>query len=133
MQANTLTLSVDPANDSNPEDQVYTRHEENVNRSTYIGVGHTVDSRILLQLYRSAPKRNGVTRGTSKSTVKFTEDIAVSNVAGDGDIVLPLICEISFSVPVGATAAQTMELRQRAVSILDDDSIMADLNDTLEI
>jgi len=110
------------------------RHEETTTRSTYVDdASHSVDSRDIMQLYRTAAKRNGESRGTSKSAVKLTSDVSVPNASGSGDIVLPLIAEVSFSVPVGVTAAQTLELRQQLVALLDDDAVMAALNDVLEI
>jgi hypothetical protein len=87
----------------------------------------------MLQFYRTAPKGNGVTRGAAKTSFKVTIDRSVPNSAGDGNVVLPHIIEISMSAPVGVTAADTMELRQIALAILDDDSISGDLNDVLEI
>jgi hypothetical protein len=133
MQANSITLSVDPANDSNPENQVFARYEERVDRTTYIGSGHTVGTRNQMQFYRTAPKRNGESRGSAKSAIKFTLDVEVSNASGDGNITLPLIGEVSFSVPVGATPAQTMELRQQIISVLDADTVSAALVDILDI
>lgn len=133
MQANTLTLSVDALNDANPANQEFRRFEETANRTGYAGPDHTLSSRDLLQLYRTFPKRSGESRGNSKCSLKFSTDITVDNASGSGSIVLPLIGEVSFSVPVGATAAQTMELRQRMIAILDDDAISAPLVDILEI
>jgi hypothetical protein len=133
MQDNTITLSVDAANDDNASNEVYNRYEETANRTTYVGSGHALDAREQFQLYRTAPKRNGESRGNLRVTVKFTEDIEVSNASGTGDITLPLIGEVSFSVPLGTTAAQTQHLRQRIVSFLDLDAVSADLCDLGEI
>lgn len=133
MQANTITLSVDPANDGNPENQAFLRSEETANRTTYIGPGHTLASRNIMQLYRTYPKRSGESRGNSKSSVKFTLDIEVDNASGSGTIVLPLIGEVSFSVPVGTTPAQTQELRQQLLAVLDDETVAAALVDILQI
>lgn len=133
MQDNSITLAVDTANTGVTTDQVYTRHEELTDRSTYIGASHALDARDIVQFYRTAAKRNGEYRGTARSAFKLTEDISVDNVSGDGSIVAPLIMEVSFSVPVGATAAQTLELRQRGIALLDDDAIVADLIDKQEI
>lgn len=132
MQANELTLSVDPANDSNPENRVYSRHEETVNRSTYRASTHSLAARNLLQFYRSAPTKVGNFAGTAKSSFKVTIDRSVAAVDG-GTIIVPQIVEVSFSNPVGVTSAHTQELRQLALAILDDDSVSGNLNDLLEI
>jgi len=133
MQDNTITLGVDVANDSNVVNAVFTRHSEELNRSIYNEAGHTLASRDTLTFNRTAPKPNGDSRGMARSAIKFTQDVSVANASGDGTIVLPLIGEVSFSVPVGTTPAQTMELRQRIIAILDDDAISAPLMDTLDI
>jgi len=57
----------------------------------------------------------------------------VTGVDGTTTVTAPIIVEVSFSVPVGATAAQTMLHRQRALALLDLDSVMAPLNDQLMI
>lgn len=133
MQANTITLAVDIANNGTTVDLPLSRHEEALNRSTYVSDENTPDSRDTLQLYRTAHKRNGEFRGASKTSAKFTTDISVANASGSGNITVPLIGEVSFSVPVGATSAQTMELRQRIIALLDDDTIAGGLVDLLSI
>jgi hypothetical protein len=133
MQDNVITLSVDAANDGSPVNQDYSRHHETTDRTTYIGTTHTEAEREQFQLYRTAAKRSGVSRGSRKCAIKFTQDVSVLNADGSGDIVLPLIGEVSFAIPLGVTDAQLVELRQRLVSILDDDSIAGSLMSTLEI
>lgn len=122
MLDNTITLAVDTANTGVTEDQVYERHREYDNRSEYIGPGHTAASRDLLAFYTADPKQSGNYRGTRKSSVKFTEDITVAGVDGS-DIVTPIILEVSYSAPVGITEAQITELRQRAIALLDNDTL----------
>lgn len=133
MQDNSITLAVDTANTGSTTNQVYTRFRESTDRTTYVGAAHTLDARDTIQLYRTAPKRNGEFKGTARTAIKLTEDVSVDNVSGDGSIVAPMIMEVSFSIPVGATAAQTLELRQRGIALLDDDTIVADLIDKQEI
>lgn len=133
MQDNTITLAVDVANNGVPVNSVFTRHSEELNKSTYVEAGHTVAGRDIMQFYRTAPKPNGESRGHVKTAAKFTKDFDVANAAGDGNITLPSIVTLSFSVPVGLTPAQTLELRQRIVALADDDTIMADLIDIMEI
>lgn len=132
MQTNEFTLAVDTANTGSTTDKTYTRFEENLNRSKYIAAGHTLFSRDTLDLYRTSPKISGNFRGTAKSSVKFTTDITVAGVDGS-DLVAPVIVECSFSVPVGAAATVSLEKRQQMLALLDNDTIMAALNDQLMI
>lgn len=133
MQPDQLTLSVDATNVGTPADQVYTRYEEYQNRATYIGASHTPDSRDQLGLYRTFPTKTGNFKGVGKTAVKFTEDVSVDGVDASTSISAPIILEVSFSVPVGASAASILEMRQRALAALDDDTLMDALNIQLMI
>lgn len=133
MQPNTITLAVDELNDSTTVDHTFTRYEEFQNRSVYIGESHDISLRDTLSLYRSFPKQSGNYRGTAKTSVKFTTDVSVVGVDGIASIVSPLILEVSFSVPVGVTPAQLVLARQRAIALLDTDTVMTSLNSTLMI
>lgn len=134
MQEGTITLTVDTENDGvNPATQVLTRAEETVNRTTYEFATHSLVAKDIVQFYRTYPKRSGNSRGNAKCAIKVTTDVSVDNADGSGEIVLPLIGEVSFSIPVGVTPAQTMVLRQRLVSLLDDDDVSGVLNDSLHI
>lgn len=100
-------------------DMTLTRSEETVNRTTYtLAETHTLASRDIVQLYRTYPKRAGASRGSSKCAIKVTTDISVPNADGSGDIVLPLIGEASFSLPVGVTDAQLVILRAKIAKLL---------------
>lgn len=78
-----------------------------VTRSQYeFASTHTLLARDILQLYRTFPKRSGNSRGAAKVAMKITTDISVANADGSGNIVLPLIGEVSFSLPVGVTDSQ---------------------------
>lgn len=132
MLPNTITLAVDLANSGSTTDEAYQRYEEQVNRSTYVGPAHAFDAKNTLQFYRTLPVRSGAFLGAAKTSVKFTKDVTVQDAAGL-DTVYPLIAEVSFSIPVGTSAAATKELRQRVLAILDRDDITAPLNDTGEI
>lgn len=135
MLSNSISLTVDKLNTgANQVTEVLTRYNEEMNRTLYKVEGtHTLSARDQVQFYRTFPKRTGVTRGSAKSAIKITMDVTVPNAAGDGDIVMPLILEASFSVPVGVTPAVTMALRQRMVSLLDLDSVSAKVVDELDI
>jgi hypothetical protein len=131
MQANTITLPVDVLNNGTPSNKVFTRFEEVLNRSTYIGPGHTQVARYLMQLYRAFAKRTGNFLGVSKSEVKITKDFTVLGVDGTNQVA-PAIADASFSIPVGLTAAQMLELRQDLVAALDH-AFMVSLQENLEI
>jgi hypothetical protein len=94
---------------------------------------HAHGSRDMFQLYRSPAKKNGEYLGTSRVSIKFTEDIPVDNATGDGTIVAPDIIEVNFATPVGATPADNLRRRMQVVAILSDDSIMNDLIEKGEI
>lgn len=131
MQANTITLPVDVLNNGTVVNKDYLRHSEEVNKTTYVGPGHTLQSRNTMQLYRTLPKRTGNFLGSGKTSIKFTQDFAVPGADGV-NVTAPAIVSIDFSTPVGLTAAQTLELRQRAVAALDH-VFAASLNDSQEI
>lgn len=127
MQPNLITLPVDRANNGNPIDEVYEKADTVGNRSTYHGPGHTLEERDKLDLYRTPPTKSGNFRGTAKSSFKFTEDRQVLTVDGL-TTVAPLILEVSFSIPVGVNDLVVKEARQRAIALLDNDSVMDALN-----
>lgn len=133
MLDNTLTLSVDVANNATLVNRTYRRYEENLNRSVYVGPNHTLQAKDTLTFYRTAPKPSGNFRGTAKTSFKFSQDQSVLAVDGISHLTAPVIVEVSFSVPVGVTPAQVLELRQRVIALLDSDNVMNNLNNTLEI
>lgn len=133
MQPNVITLPVDVLNNATAVDYDFTRYEEFQNRSKYIGENHTAVSKDTLDLYRTQPKQSGNFRGVGKSALKFSKDISVDGVDSTTALTAAIIVEVSFSAPVGATTAQLVEMRQRAIALLDDDSIMDDLNSLLMV
>jgi hypothetical protein len=134
MQPNTISLDVDTLNDTAAVvTEVYTRFEEYLNRSKYIGENHSLASRDELTLYRTFPKQAGNFKGVGKSAVKFAVDITVPGVDASTTLTSPIIMEISFSVPVGALPADVLLARQRGLALLDLDSVMAPLNDGLMV
>lgn len=132
MQDNTLTLPVDAANNATVVNEVYRRFSESDGRSLYIGTDHTDGERNTLTLLRTLPKANGNFKGVGKATFKFTQDIHVPSGTQDVDVLAPAIVEVSFSLPVGATPAIAMHLRQRALAMLDKDSYVANLHELRE-
>jgi len=132
MLDNTITLPVDILNNGTPTNRVYTRYQEFLDRSVYKGPAHTLSNRDTLGFYRTPIKANGANNGTAKSAGKLTQDITVPGKVASTDVVLPMIGNFDFSIPVGATAAQTLEFRQRLIAVLDH-ALSAQLVDQLEI
>lgn len=136
MQSNFIVLTVDVNNDgvtTTDVDQTYTRFEEHLNRSVYIGDNYSVAAPNTLSLYRTQPKPSGNFPGMAKSAFKFSDCLPITGNDGVTTLNLPLIVEVSFSIPVGATSAQVLERRQRVIALLDDDTVMNSLNMTLMV
>lgn len=132
MLDNTINLSVDTLNNGTPSNRVYIRYDEYQNRSIYKGPAHTLTTRDTLGVYRTPVKANGADNGVAKSAFKLTQDISVPGKSSTEMVVKPLICDVSFSIPVGATAAQTLEFRQRMIAAIDH-AIAARVVDELEV
>lgn len=132
MQPNTITLPVDLLNNGTPTNEVFTRHSEELNKTVYRGPGHTVASPNIMALYRTLPKRSGNFLGTGKVSIRFTETVIVENAEGL-ETPVPNIVEVSFSNPVGVSAAIMKAHRQRALALLDLDAVMDTLQGILEI
>lgn len=137
MLDNEITLSVDETNDgvtTADVDHVYRRYDESSStRTTYIhSTNHAIGSRSQLQFYRTQPTVNGNFNGSRKASFKFTDDKVVAGSDGT-DITAPLIIEVKLSSPVGVSDADLMVARQKALALLDDDSIMVPLCSLLEI
>jgi len=133
MLDNTITLAVDELNTDSTTNHVFDRFEEFSNRSVYIGENHALTARDTLSFYRSFPKASGNFKGVAKTAFKFTQDLVVDGVDGVASLTSPIICEVSFSVPVGVTAAEQMIARQRAIALLDDDDLMVALMNQLMV
>lgn len=134
MQPNSFTLSVDTKNDTTTiVDLTYDRFEENQNRSVYIGPDHSLTLRNMINLYRTFPTTNGNFKGVAKSAVKLTQDVVVPGVDESTSITKPVIIDVAISMPVGVSEADALALRQRAVSLLDLDTIMTELQSKLMI
>lgn len=133
MQPNQLSLPVDYLNDGTTTPETYDRFEEYQNRSVYIGASHAPESRDTITLYRSFPKKSGNFNGVAKTAVKFSKDIGVLGVDGLATLTAPVIVEVNFSVPVGTSQADILKARQRAIALLDDDSVMVPLNSQMMV
>lgn len=128
MQPNTITVAVDVANTGTTTDFNFLRFDEFQNRSVYISESHDFASRDTLTLYRTFPKTSGNFRGVAKSAFKYSKDVIVTGVNGVDQITSPVIIEVSFAIPVTTASAVVTEMRQRAVGLLDLDTIMNNLN-----
>lgn len=128
MLADNITLPIDVLNNGTTVDLTFDRYEELLNRSTYISSVHEPGKRDIVAFYRTLPKTAGTFKGVRKSTVKFTSDLTVADNAG-GTIDCPFILELNFSIPIGVSNATIVAMRQRAIALLDQDTIMDKLND----
>jgi len=133
MLDNTITLPVDVLNDSTTVDEIFTRYQEFQDRSVYIGPGHALQTRNIMTFARNFPTISGNFKGVAKSSIKCTEDIQVPGVDETTSNTAPLIGGVNYSIPVGATAAQCMALRQRLVAAIDNDLLMARSSELLEV
>lgn len=132
MLDNTITIPVDILNNGTLSNRVYSRYQEFLDRSVYKGPAHTLSVRDTLGFYRTPIKSGGSNNGVAKSAGKLTQDIVVPGKVTSTDVVLPMIGNFDFSIPVGASAAQTLEFRQRMIAVIDH-AICARLMDELEI
>lgn len=132
MLDNSITLAVDVANTGSTTDIDFTRFDEYNNRTVYISEDHEPGMRDELSFYRTFPKPNGVFKGTRKSSFKFTKDVEVSDNQG-GVILSSVIFEVSVSIPVGVALADQVEMRQRAIAALDNDTLMNMFHDKQNI
>jgi hypothetical protein len=133
MQSNTITLAVDTANSGSPTNKIYSRYTERENASVYIGASHTLSMRDQIQFSRSFPTQSGNYLGVMQSTIKLTADVSVLGADSETTLVKPAIVNLQFNIPVGTASATILELRQRLIAVLDDDTIMTSLNEKLEI
>lgn len=133
MLDNVITLAVDELNNATTVNHVFDRVDKINNRSIYVGENHVLTARDELSFYRTPQKLSGNFRGVAKSALKFTQDFVVDGVDGVSQLTSPIIAGVTFSVPVGVTAAAQLVMRQRIIALLDDDSIMVPLMNQLQI
>lgn len=115
MLENTLTLNL--ANGGTPVNISIARIDVLQNRSVYHEPTHSTTMRKTVGFYRTLPKRSGDFLGVAKSAVKSTIDLPVLNAKGE-TITSPVIGEISFSVPIGATEANIDSLLDRLEALI---------------
>lgn len=129
MLDNSITLSVDLLNSGVTTDIDFTRVDVFPNRSMYKSEADTYILRDSLGFYRTLPKRSGNSLGVAKGAFKFTHDIVVAGVDPTTSITAPELLEVSFNWPVGSTAESRKIMRQRAIALLDDDTLMERLGE----
>jgi hypothetical protein len=125
MQPNTITLTVDPLNDDNPESRVVTLHDRVGDRNLYKHVDSDDISRDYVEMFRTAPKASGENRGTRKSLLRATVDFEVPNRSGTGEIVSPCVWGLTAPVVVGMTDNQVLEMRAKMVAFIMTDEFLA--------
>lgn len=117
--SDSITLPVDAANNGTITNATLSLFEGVPGRKEFHFSGHSFTAKDQLVLTRSLPKVNGNFPGTRKSSMKFTKEFVVDGVDPTTDIKVPAILEVSTSLPVGVTSVQALEIRQRAIALLD--------------
>jgi hypothetical protein len=127
--SDTITLSVDVANDGNLVNSIFTKARTLLNgaRTLFFGPTHETSLPDTLAIYVSDAKPNGNFKGVTRPGLKRTSTIVVPGIDPTTSITSPLIGNVEFSVPVGATSEECMILRQELIAALDDDTIMEPL------
>lgn len=133
MLDNTMTIQVDQLGNDVLVAETYERFDSGNNFSLYRGENHSMESRDLLGFYRTFPKPSGNFKGVARSSFKFTTDKVVTGVDGLAQLTAPIIIEVSFSKPVGVTDADLLHARERVAALLQDQTVMRDLNVSLDI
>jgi hypothetical protein len=138
MQSDNLTLAgtLDLETQTSPDVLVFNRYKTELNRSEFIRDGEAPEDGSKLTLYRTEARRNGDSRGQRKVALKLTEYQSVPNAQGDGVMKLPVILEISCSIPLGAHANTVDRLGDIIRQIGDytlEDPVFQDLARELEI
>lgn len=134
MQTDPIVLIYDHDHDQNANQEIdYSRAEESAGRSVYYSDSHTTVGRDTLTFLRTLPKVSGNDQGQAKASFKFTRDILVPSTLTSIEIKRPLIIEVSASIPVGATDAEILDIRERAIALLNDQTVMDKLHKQLMV
>lgn len=120
----TFTVQVDEANNAVNVATLFTKVDYSGNKSIFQAPAHSLLLRDKLEFFRTYPTKSGNFNGVAKCGFKLTDDEIVAGVDQSTSLVAPEIGQVSFSVPVGVTAASSKKLRQRIIAILDNDTIM---------
>lgn len=124
MLPDAITLNVDETNTSTQVSTTWTRTDFLNTRSVYHAGSHSLLLRDTLDFYRTFPSKSGNFNGTAKCSFKITDDAIVDGVDSTTSLVAPIIGQVSFSIPVGASDVDCLKLRQRIIALLDSDATM---------
>jgi hypothetical protein len=103
--------------------QVFSEYDRTApNKAVYHGADHADSSRHKLEIYRTAPKRQGNSLGIRKSALKVTLDVTVPTADGAGTNVVPCLLEVSSNLPVGISDADRLRVLQETVDLIKGDS-----------
>lgn len=129
MLSNTMTVTVDlsAASGLASEEVVFSRYEEQTNKTLYVGPNHLPSNRDVLQFARSFPTKVGAFKGIQKTSFKLTKDVSVVGDASN-TFVVPLILEVSLSLPVGTDSLLLERARKVAAELLIDSTLMNTFN-----
>jgi len=133
MLDNTITLQVDVLHDAVLVPHPFTRFEQFLNRTVYVGPGSSDAYRNQMTLLRSTPTESGNFRGVKKTSLKFTKDVGVIGVDATTLNVAPIIGAVNFSIPVGASAAEVLIVREHLIAALNDQDLSVRLLEKREI
>lgn len=106
---------------------VYTSFSTAENRNLLVSATSSEAARDHLTLTRTLPKQSGNFRGARKVSIKRTHDVVVTGVDGS-PMTLPLISEVSFSIPVGVASGDLDALRTEMGLVVSD----SELDDVIE-
>jgi hypothetical protein len=109
MQANTIAYTYNHDDDAGTTPVVsvlLTRHQEEVDKTTYITAAHAdTVMQDTFAFYRTPAKRSGDSFGVERTATKRTKTHVVVNAAGLS-VKVPVVLDLGVSVPVGLTAAE---------------------------
>lgn len=131
MLANSITLQTSLA--TTPVDVEFSRYEEHLDRTVYIGDDHSLERKHTLSLYRTQPKRVGNNRGQAKAALKVFHEAAVLGADQTTNVINPGVGDVMLSIPVGATDAFIEDLLDELISSLQHAEIRSKLIKKLEI
>lgn len=125
-----LTINTDPNNDDTIVAKIFSRARVLMNglKTLYhMDNSHSTARPDTLSFETSEPKPNGQFLGVTRPKVVRRRTIDVESIDPGTEISQPLIGKVEFSIPVGATDAELLELRQDLIAVLDDDATMGTL------
>jgi len=122
-----LTLQSDVANNETLISKIFTRARVLMNglKTLYHEDNHHTTARpSTLSFETSEPRPNGQFLGVTRPKIIRRRTVDVNSTDPSTQITQPLLGKIEFSIPVGTSGSDVMELRQDLIAALDDDSLM---------